>query len=150
MILIFEIWSIINITLHKYEYNTFITDMQIGQEVYVVSALDPDSTPDQVTFDFTPTGNPESTFIIDRYSGRITLNKALDHEIEDMYVLNLIANDSVHAVRGDLHVSVIDENDNPPVFKASTYEVCLLCVIILGLSTCTYIPKILTSYSVKF
>lgn len=111
----------------RYQLSTisdiYLTDMQIGQEVYVVSALDRDSTPEQVTFDFTPSSNPDSTFSIDRYSGRITLAKELDHEMEDMYVLNLIANDTVHTVTGDLHVSVIDENDNSPVFRASTYEV---------------------------
>lgn len=107
-----------------------LTDMQIGQEVYVVSALDPDSTPELVTFDFSPSGNPDSTFNIDHYSGRITLAKLLDHEVEDSYILHLVANDSVHTVSEDLHVSVLDENDNAPIFRDAAYEVCANCPII--------------------
>ena len=99
-----------------------ISDMQIGQQVYVVSALDRDST-SKVTFDFAESGNPNNTFNIDHYSGRITLAKELDHEMVSSYVLHLVANDSEHAANGDLYIKVTDENDNPPKFSEPGYEV---------------------------
>lgn len=100
-------------------------DMQVGQEVYVVSALDQDSYP-AITYDFARGGNPDSVFSIDHLTGRITLARELDHELVSSYTLRLIANDSVTVVPGTLFVGVTDENDNAPQFNESAYEVSSL------------------------
>lgn len=100
--------------------------MQVGQQVYVVSALDPDKAP-EVTFDFASAGNPGQTFSIDHFTGRITLAKELDHEVVSSYVLTLLANDSVSVVTGKLYIGVTDENDNAPIFSLPSYEVRYHC-----------------------
>lgn len=98
------------------------TDMQVGDQVFVVSALDPDSDP-PVIYSFSEGGNPDQTFNLDFITGRITLAKTLDHEIVQSYRIGLRASDTVHIVDSNLHVNVTDENDNAPIFKQNNYEV---------------------------
>ena len=96
--------------------------MPVGHVVFVVSALDPDTAP-AVTFSFTAAGNPDSAFNIDRFSGRITLAKELDHETISSYMIRVTANDTVNHVSSSLLLVVQDENDNAPIFTQSNYEV---------------------------
>jgi len=100
----------------------FFVDMQVGQQVYVVSALDLDTAPG-VTFDFAPGGNPDSVFSLDHFSGRITLARELDYEQRNAYIIRVIANDTAHMVTGHFYVNVTDENDNAPMFMETGYEV---------------------------
>lgn len=100
----------------------YLTDMQVGDQVFVVSALDPDTAP-PVTYAFTDDGNPDETFSLDYITGRVTLAKSLDHELVQAYRIGLQVSDTVHIVNSNLHVNVTDENDNAPVFRHNNYEV---------------------------
>ena len=69
-------------------------------------------------------GNPENSFSIDRYSGRIAVARKLDYETSHRYILEVQASDTVHNVTTRLIVKVRDENDNPPEFSQQSYQVC--------------------------
>ena len=97
--------------------------MQLGTEVLQVTANDVDLKP-ALTYDFTMSGNPENSFSIDRYSGRIAVARKLDCETSHRYILEVQASDTVHNVTTRLIVKVRDENDNPPKFSQQSYQVC--------------------------
>ena len=88
-----------------------------GTQVDQIEAVDPDN--DQITYSLTPLG---SAFTVGPTTGSITVAGILDRETTDSYNLTLLATDaglpplssSVHLV-----VSVLDVNDNPPVFTLS-------------------------------
>lgn len=60
----------------------------VGSLVRLITANDRDRNP-TLLYDFTPNGNPGNTFTIDRFSGRITLAKPLDHEVRKHYAVGL-------------------------------------------------------------
>ena len=64
-------------------------------------------------------------FAIDRYSGMITLTRALDYEERTQHVLGLRASDALHQTTGEVVVTVLDVNDNSPVFDQVSYQVWL-------------------------
>ena len=56
----------------------------------------------------------------------ITLKERLDREVEDSYLIQVIAKDGGSPPKQsvlDIHVSVIDVNDNPPIFSQKVYNV---------------------------
>jgi len=63
-------------------------------------------------------------FAIDRYSGVITLTGPLDYEDCAEHVLVVAASDSLHQTTGEVVVTVLDVNDNAPVFEQVSYQVC--------------------------
>ncbi|XP_025063474.1 protocadherin Fat 1 isoform X5 [Alligator sinensis] len=68
----------------------------------------------------------DGQFSIDELSGIVRLEKPLDRELQAVYTLNLKAVDEGLPRRlsstGTLVVSVLDINDNPPVFEYSEYS----------------------------
>ncbi|KAG7264436.1 hypothetical protein CRUP_022298 [Coryphaenoides rupestris] len=62
-------------------------------------------------------------FAIDRYSGVITLTGPLDYEDRTEHVLGVAASDSLHRTTGEVVVTVLDVNDNAPVFEQVSYQV---------------------------
>ena len=79
-----------------------------------------------MTYDFTASGNPDSSFSIDRYSGRIAVARKLDYETSHRNILEVQASDTVHNVTTRVIVRVRDENDNPPEFSQQSYQVISL------------------------
>lgn len=68
-------------------------------------------------------GDPNGTFQMNPYSGSITVQKALDFEKQDSYKLRVTASTTVGASsEAVVHVYVIDENDNTPVFRQWQYQ----------------------------
>lgn len=68
---------------------------------------------------------------------RLVLSKALDREVVDHYDLKVLAIDGGHPPKSgsiDLAVSVLDANDNDPVFTNSTYQVSIVENIAKGTS----------------
>ncbi|XP_076149286.1 protocadherin-23 [Alosa pseudoharengus] len=65
------------------------------------------------------------SFAIDRYTGVISVTRSLDHEEVTEYVLRVQASDSVHQTEADVHVHVLDVNDNTPAFSQESYQVTL-------------------------
>ena len=122
-----------------------IADVQLGTRVLEVTANDVDLKPD-LTYDFTASGNPNSSFSIDRYSGRIAVARNLDYETSHQYILEVQASDTVHNVTARVIVKVQDKNDNPPEFSQQSYQVISLTFDILrtiNVSTQIQICKLL-------
>lgn len=90
-----------------------------------ITANDVDTNP-ALTYAFANGGNPNELFSIDRYSGKITLSKPLDHETRPQHILRIQASDTAHVVDTTLTVNVIDENDNAPMFSQQFYQVSWL------------------------
>ncbi|XP_021205801.2 protein dachsous isoform X1 [Bombyx mori] len=64
----------------------------------------------------------DNKFSIDRYSGKVVLNRALDFEADNVYELNIAASDSEHVAKTTLTIKVSDINDNAPVFDDVSYN----------------------------
>lgn len=72
-------------------------------------------------------GDKVDRFKVDQSTGVITTVVSLDREETDTYYLTLMAQDcsptEPRASAVNLTISVLDENDNSPVFQSSNYEV---------------------------
>ncbi|XP_051926761.1 protocadherin Fat 2 isoform X1 [Hippocampus zosterae] len=89
----------------------------LGTPVVAISA----SSPAAVNYDI-ESGNPNGTFHIDRYTGMITVRKHLDFEMCSSYTLKVSASTSSGAMsRTAVHIYVMDENDNAPIFAKREY-----------------------------
>lgn len=88
-----------------------------GTFVAQVSALDADGG--RLVYHIAG-GNVDQAFVLEPpLSGRVCTNTVLDREIRDSYTLVLVATDDGHPPRtgsSTLRVTVIDANDNQPVF----------------------------------
>ena len=60
-----------------------------GSTIEDVTATDRDLNP-SLTYEFAPGGNPHEAFSVDRYSGRVTVAKTLDHEAVASYNLRIL------------------------------------------------------------
>ncbi|XP_022235682.1 protein dachsous-like [Limulus polyphemus] len=96
----------------------------VGTVITTITANDVDTNP-ALIYSFAEGGNSRGVFNIDRFSGRITLAKPLDHEKQDQYQLQLQVSDSAHLAETYLAVYVTDINDNIPVFMQQSYQVQL-------------------------
>ncbi|XP_041987836.1 protein dachsous [Aricia agestis] len=64
----------------------------------------------------------DNTFSIDRYSGKVVLNKELDFENVNLYQINITASDNEHVAKTTLTIKVNDINDNSPIFDEVFYN----------------------------
>lgn len=64
----------------------------------------------------------DNRFSIDRYSGKVVLNKVLDFEMQKIYEINITASDSEHIAKTTLTIKVTDVNDNAPIFDDISYN----------------------------
>ncbi|CAH2108614.1 unnamed protein product [Euphydryas editha] len=67
----------------------------------------------------------DNTFSIDRYSGKIVLNRPLDYESKKIYEVNISASDSEHIAKTTLTIKITDVNDNTPIFDDISYNTVL-------------------------
>ncbi|XP_076130098.1 protocadherin-16 [Alosa pseudoharengus] len=103
-----------------FEKSQFEAQIQENQEpgstVLIVSATDRDQgTNGHVTYG----GVSEEGFTINPETGVITVTEALDREQQDHYTLTVYAKDGgmpPNFAKATVHISVLDENDNAPVF----------------------------------
>lgn len=66
-----------------------LTGIEKGSVILEVTANDRDLSPG-LEYEFAPGGNPHDAFSVDRYSGKITVAKKLDHEEVPMYYLKVL------------------------------------------------------------
>ncbi|XP_061840113.1 protocadherin-23 [Nerophis lumbriciformis] len=94
-----------------------------GHVVAQVTANDVDLNP-AITFSFSRNASTHGPFAMDRYTGVVTLTRALDLEEEDTeYDLTVWVSDSLHQSSAEVKVQVLDVNDNAPIFTQVSYQV---------------------------
>lgn len=99
-------------------------DAELGTVLTTVSANDVDTNP-ALTYRFDETHTDEDAlalFTIDRFSGKVILNKPLDYETRQEYQLKIIASDSKHMAQSVLTIRITDVNDNAPIFQQPAYH----------------------------
>ncbi|XP_014399343.1 PREDICTED: protocadherin-23, partial [Myotis brandtii] len=100
-------------------------DATVGSLVHHVTAHDPDEGRNgRVTYSIL-SGNENMAFMLDESSGLLTTTCSLDYEMKTQHVLTLLAlDDGVPALSSSqtLTISVLDVNDEAPVFKQHLYE----------------------------
>uniref|UniRef100_A0A672QV40 Protocadherin Fat 3-like n=1 Tax=Sinocyclocheilus grahami TaxID=75366 RepID=A0A672QV40_SINGR len=101
------------------EYQAEISEgVAIGTSVITVNALSLST----LTYDIRH-GNGHRTFRINQYSGVITTQKTLDFETVSSYVLIVTASNMAgQASNATITVTVLDQNDNAPVFQLLRYH----------------------------
>uniref|UniRef100_A0A3B5A2G2 Protocadherin-16 n=1 Tax=Stegastes partitus TaxID=144197 RepID=A0A3B5A2G2_9TELE len=97
-------------------------NLPAGYMVTQVSANDVDLS-SAITYSFSDNSSTSAPFAIDRYTGVVTLTRALDYEEQTNYTLTVWASDSLHLTTGEVQVQVLDVNDNAPVFGQVSYQV---------------------------
>ena len=100
-------------------------DLPAGYMVTQVTANDVDLS-STITYSFSDNSSTNVPFAIDRYTGVVTLTRALDYEEQMEYVLTVWASDSLHQTSGEVRVQVLDVNDNAPVFTEVSYQVQMI------------------------
>ncbi|CAH2226238.1 protocadherin-16 [Pelobates cultripes] len=89
----------------------------VGESVGKVSATDRDAGQNgRITYRLSA---QETDFQIHPHTGELTARKSLDRELQATYQLLVIAQDGgapPRSVTGTIHITVLDENDNPPMF----------------------------------
>ena len=96
----------------------------IGLELLQLSAIDPDTSPCQLTF--SSTSSDRSYFSIHQTSGMITTKSAIDRETKEVYELRVVVEDCASPPLTDsvtVLVTANDINDNAPRFPVSKYTV---------------------------
>lgn len=98
-------------------------DSIIGQIVLTVNAIDQDSrdTSDGIVTYSLPSSNI-LPFSIDDTTGQISLVSSLDWETKGFYSFQVTASDTSHQASATVNVTVIDVNDNRPVFVKGSYR----------------------------
>ncbi|XP_077984581.1 protocadherin Fat 4-like [Glandiceps talaboti] len=94
--------------------------------VHAVAYDDDSGTNAEITYTIT-SGNDDNKFHISAVTGQITLNGAIDREIITEYTLTVNAEDKgipdVRSTSTQIIITVLDENDNAPVFAQSARSV---------------------------
>ncbi len=109
--------------------NQLRENLPAGQEVFSVSATDSDlGTNSQITYSFTLANNQGSSnpFQIDQTTGAITTTAPLDCELQPFYLFSITATDAGSPQRSSTvtgNLTLIDENDNSPIFSQMIYRV---------------------------
>lgn len=73
--------------------------------------------------DFEEATDAATTFFsIDKFSGKVILQRQLDYEDRQEYQLRIIASDTAHVAQTTLTIRVTDVNDNYPIFQQAAYH----------------------------
>lgn len=103
-------------------YTLNITEnVAIGTDLLYVDTVDKDGPENSnVTYEFVD--NPDGAFVIHPVSGKISVAKSLDRETRDEYSLRVRADDGSWKLETVITVTLVDDNDNAPVFNRDLYE----------------------------
>ncbi|NXM85159.1 PCD23 protein, partial [Oenanthe oenanthe] len=104
-------------------------DVEVGFLVHRIIAKDPDEGRNgQVTYHIL-SGNENKAFLLDKITGLLTTAQFLDREVQEHYSLTVIAlDDGSPALSATqvLTITVLDVNDETPVFLKQVYETAVL------------------------
>ncbi|KAJ7316376.1 hypothetical protein JRQ81_002538 [Phrynocephalus forsythii] len=101
-------------------------DLPEGSEIGSVRAVAKDPIIYSLVKGETPESNKEGIFALDKQTGTLTIQKAMDHEKMKWYQVDVLAHcshqdtDLVSLVSINIHVK--DINDNKPIFEANPYR----------------------------
>ncbi|XP_071953212.1 protocadherin-15-like [Antedon mediterranea] len=99
------------------QYTASVTEeASFGTLVTTLTAMDEDG--DTVSYQIT-NGNTNDAFIIKSLSGEVNVNSDLDREMLDSYVLTIKASDGTLMDTVYLYITILDSNDNNPIFNTS-------------------------------
>ncbi|CAK6442579.1 unnamed protein product [Pipistrellus nathusii] len=105
---------------------TVSEDVPIGTEIDVVRAEHSEPVLYSLVRGNTPESNRDEFFVIDRQSGRLKLEKSLDHETTKWYQFAILARcahgDREVVASVDVSIQVKDANDNSPALESNPYE----------------------------
>ncbi|XP_007646239.1 protocadherin Fat 1 isoform X3 [Cricetulus griseus] len=101
-------------------------DMPIGTEIDLIRVEHSRAVLYTLVKGNTPESNRDEFFVIDKQSGRLKLEKSLDHETTKWYQFSILARctmDDYEVVASiDVSIQVKDANDNSPVLESNPYE----------------------------
>ena len=100
------------------------TDMSIGRVIGHVRAQITDPSAN-ITLSIVD-GDPNDDFSIDPYRGNIRTAKKIDRETKSSYTLRILASSNRRYTEVDVHIKVLDRNDNRPVFETGIVDVKLM------------------------
>ena len=104
---------------HFTNYNSVIEESQVlGTVIEYIQAFSLSPT---ISQSYSITNGPFNEFYIDKETGLVTLNGSLDREAIDFYSLNIIYVDDSGTAMTVLDITVLDVNDNTPVFELYEY-----------------------------
>ncbi|XP_043826311.1 protocadherin Fat 1 isoform X3 [Dromiciops gliroides] len=105
---------------------TVSEDLPIGTEIDVIRVDHSQPVLYSLTKGNTPESNGGEVFVIDKHSGKLKLEKSLDHETTKWYQFSVVAQstheDSEVVSSVDISIQVKDANDNSPVLESNPYE----------------------------
>uniref|UniRef100_A0A8D0NDB1 FAT atypical cadherin 1 n=1 Tax=Sus scrofa TaxID=9823 RepID=A0A8D0NDB1_PIG len=105
---------------------TVSEDVPIGTEIDLIRAEHSGTVLYSLVKGNTPESNRDEFFVIDKQSGRLKLEKSLDHEATKWYQFSVLArcshDDSEVVASVDVSIQVKDANDNSPVLESNPYE----------------------------
>jgi len=118
-------------------YVSFPEDVPIGTLIYIAQARDKDfGLNSRLRYSISADGSYDiSVFGIDSTSGRITLRSSLDREISAVHRITVTVSDAGTPSRRasmSLMVTVLDVNDNRPVFNSDGYSFRVLRPVPFG------------------
>ncbi|XP_032363313.1 protocadherin Fat 3 isoform X5 [Etheostoma spectabile] len=103
-------------------YNFTVMENDKVAEIVGVVSLQQSSTP--LWFDITA-GNSDSVFDVEKTVGTIIIARPLDAEQRSFYNLTVQATDGTNTAYTQVHITVMDNNDNAPIFSQPTYDVTI-------------------------
>ncbi|XP_028275191.1 protocadherin Fat 3 [Parambassis ranga] len=101
-------------------YNFTVMENDKVAEIVGVVSLQQSSTP--LWFDITG-GNSDSVFDVEKAVGTIIIAKPLDAEQCSFYNLTVQVTDGSNTAYTQVHIAVMDNNDNVPIFSQPAYDV---------------------------
>nr|XP_006812420.1 PREDICTED: protocadherin-15-like [Saccoglossus kowalevskii] len=87
-----------------------------GNVFETVTATDADG--DTLHYNITG-GDPDNEFSINEFSGEVSITTSLNRERQSLYILTVSATDLNQTVTTELIVTVLDINDNNPIFNST-------------------------------
>uniref|UniRef100_A0A8C4NQR0 FAT atypical cadherin 3a n=1 Tax=Dicentrarchus labrax TaxID=13489 RepID=A0A8C4NQR0_DICLA len=103
-------------------YNFTVMENDKVAEIVGVVSLQQNSA--LLWFDITG-GNSDSVFDIEKAVGTIIIARPLDAEQRSFYNLTVQATDGTNTAYTQVHITVMDNNDNAPIFSQPTYDVTI-------------------------